>query len=42
MNLHGFPIEPITIALGENKTTKKTLELIFSQLARCRGHGSIS
>jgi len=36
MNLHGFPIEPIAIALGEDKTTMKTSKLTLSQFARCR------
>lgn len=30
VNLHGFPIEPIAVALGEDEATTETFELIFS------------
>jgi hypothetical protein len=30
MDLHGCPIEPFAIALGEDKPTMKAFELIFS------------
>jgi hypothetical protein len=36
VNLHGFPVEPVAIALSEDETTMKTFELISSQFAHCR------
>jgi hypothetical protein len=40
MNLHGVPIEPVAIPLGEDLTTLKALKSIFRQFTRGREHTS--